>query len=333
MLPTRSGVADWLELAQPPTQWYPLQSPSLLEGCTGQSLHPSKPPDWKPKRTSPLSNPHYSHLAWDDTHAVRRKDGAWTITLEYSPSFHQASRGGHSTISSWSQPPQHACSAQDSSTPATTRQFRESPPSTLHNSYDWESSALGPADLFSSFGGPILPPTGDWSLGLGDGNINEVAWSLPGLDGVGDPFVLENNMSSGHLDASEMLPGYQANPDLLFNQPLGPHTMPEPEAGPANQAYSPSEMSPSSSSQGKAPRTQRRSPSVDPVTALKRQRNNVAARKYRQKRIDRITELEEELRGVKQERDDLRIRLARQEAEAAALRSMLQMNYEKGAKS
>ncbi|KAK8129937.1 hypothetical protein PG999_002317 [Apiospora kogelbergensis] len=64
---------------------------------------------------------------------------------------------------------------------------------------------------------------------------------------------------------------------------------------------------------------------VDSGTALKRQRNNVAAKKYRQKKIDRITELEMELKGVKDERDDLKIRLARQEAEASALRSMLRM--------
>ena len=44
-----------------------------------------------------------------------------------------------------------------------------------------------------------------------------------------------------------------------------------------------------------------------------------------QKRIDRINELELELDEVKQERDDLKLRLARQEAEAAALRTMLQM--------
>jgi hypothetical protein len=69
----------------------------------------------------------------------------------------------------------------------------------------------------------------------------------------------------------------------------------------------------------------RRSPPIDDVTALKRQRNNVAARKYRQKRIDRINELELELDEVKQERDDLKLRLARQEAETAALRTMLQM--------
>jgi hypothetical protein len=77
----------------------------------------------------------------------------------------------------------------------------------------------------------------------------------------------------------------------------------------------------------------RRFPPVDHVTVLKRQRNNVAARKYRQKRIDRISELESELDDVKQERDDLKLRLARQEAETAALRSMLQMKSGESRKS
>ncbi|RYP59577.1 hypothetical protein DL771_010845 [Monosporascus sp. 5C6A] len=77
------------------------------------------------------------------------------------------------------------------------------------------------------------------------------------------------------------------------------------------------------------PRGKKRSLSpVDSTAAIKRQRNNEAARKYRQKRRDRITELESELAVVKQERDDLRIRLARQEAETAALRSMLQLKPE-----
>jgi len=58
---------------------------------------------------------------------------------------------------------------------------------------------------------------------------------------------------------------------------------------------------------------------------LKRQRNNFAARKYRQKKVDRIKELEDEVDEIKRERDDLRIRLARQEAETAALRDMLRL--------
>lgn len=61
----------------------------------------------------------------------------------------------------------------------------------------------------------------------------------------------------------------------------------------------------------------------DSTVTLKRQRNTVAARKYRQKRIDRITELEGEVDSLKAEREELRIKLARQEAETAALKEML----------
>ncbi len=65
--------------------------------------------------------------------------------------------------------------------------------------------------------------------------------------------------------------------------------------------------------------------SADPEAVLKRQRNNVAAKKYRQKKIDRIKELEDEVEAVKRERDELRIRLARQEAETEALREVLRL--------
>ncbi|KAK3290250.1 uncharacterized protein B0H64DRAFT_332578, partial [Chaetomium fimeti] len=64
---------------------------------------------------------------------------------------------------------------------------------------------------------------------------------------------------------------------------------------------------------------------VDPEVVDRRHRNNLAAKRYRQKKIDRIEELEGEVKEVTRERDDLRIRLARQEAEVAALREMLKM--------
>jgi len=63
--------------------------------------------------------------------------------------------------------------------------------------------------------------------------------------------------------------------------------------------------------------------SNDQDLVIKRHRNNIAAKKYRQKKVDRIKELEDEVDEVKKERDELRIRLARQEAETAALREML----------
>ncbi|KAI5864052.1 hypothetical protein GGS23DRAFT_479910 [Durotheca rogersii] len=157
-------------------------------------------------------------------------------------------------------------------------------------------------------------------------------------------------MQGGQLvNAPDMLSGCELEDILLFNQPSDPpfspqldntspldqqqQSQPQPPSQPSQTFPSPLGAE-SSSSQDPTPKSRSRSsPSVDPVTALKRQRNNVAARKYRQKRIDRINELEAELRDVKEERDDLRLRLARQEAEAAALRSMLQLNSGKGGKS
>lgn len=62
-------------------------------------------------------------------------------------------------------------------------------------------------------------------------------------------------------------------------------------------------------------------PHADKV--LRRQRNTIAARKYRQKKVDRIEQLEKMLEEMTRDRDDLRIRLARQEAETEALKSIM----------
>lgn len=69
--------------------------------------------------------------------------------------------------------------------------------------------------------------------------------------------------------------------------------------------------------------------SEDDDAAVKRQRNTLAARKYRQKRLDRIKELEDALEEMTGERDELRIKLARQEAENEALKTMMKMQTEK----
>ncbi|KAI1281734.1 hypothetical protein F5Y07DRAFT_395584 [Xylaria sp. FL0933] len=186
----------------------------------------------------------------------------------------------------------------------------------------------------------VAPLTQDWlyGYGLGDGNLSggeagegtldagldlAIDWSLTDLGSSHETTpILGSELSPGSLD--DILP--PGDPALFFpSLPVStmPSAAPIPTPQPDYQSMSPptpnyDQAQPSTS--GK-----RRSPPVDHVTALKRQRNNVAARKYRQKRIDRINELEAELDEVKQERDDLKLRLARQEAETAALRSMLQM--------
>lgn len=61
----------------------------------------------------------------------------------------------------------------------------------------------------------------------------------------------------------------------------------------------------------------------DSEVVIKRQRNTMAARKYRQKRLDRISDLERSLSDMTQQRDDLKLKLARKEAQVEALREML----------
>lgn len=61
----------------------------------------------------------------------------------------------------------------------------------------------------------------------------------------------------------------------------------------------------------------------DEAIVSKRRRNNAAAAKYRQKKIDRISELEQELKAVSADRDELRLELARREVEIEVLRSLI----------
>ncbi|RYP80041.1 hypothetical protein DL770_006400 [Monosporascus sp. CRB-9-2] len=160
---------------------------------------------------------------------------------------------------------------------------------------------------------------------FGEGIVGGADWPFSGSVGSDELFSFGDTLNDiCHENLNITPPSYNLTPSPpLEILPPEPETPPEP--------LDRTVLAPSSSLSQEAPppeqpRGKKRSLSpVDPVTAIKRQRNNEAARKYRQKRIDRITELESELTVVKQERDALRIRLARQEAETAALRSMLQL--------
>jgi hypothetical protein len=60
-----------------------------------------------------------------------------------------------------------------------------------------------------------------------------------------------------------------------------------------------------------------------PSRIEKRKANTLAARRYRQKRVDQMSTLETELKQVKAERDDLKVRNARLEGEVETLRALL----------
>jgi hypothetical protein len=57
--------------------------------------------------------------------------------------------------------------------------------------------------------------------------------------------------------------------------------------------------------------------------AEKRRRNNIAAAKCRQKKLDRISELEEALAAIQKERDDLKLQLAKREEEIRVYRDIV----------
>ena len=69
--------------------------------------------------------------------------------------------------------------------------------------------------------------------------------------------------------------------------------------------------------------TKATSSAADSSRIEKRKANTLAARRYRQKRVDQVTGLEAELKEVKAERDDMKVRCAKLEGEVEALRALL----------
>ena len=66
------------------------------------------------------------------------------------------------------------------------------------------------------------------------------------------------------------------------------------------------------------------SPPAEPPTKVEKRRDNtLAARRYRQKRVDQMSGLEAELKEAKAERDEWKVRCAKLEGEVEALRALL----------
>lgn len=72
-----------------------------------------------------------------------------------------------------------------------------------------------------------------------------------------------------------------------------------------------------------SPSSSERSPNEQGCKVQKRRRNTEAARRYRQRKVDRVSELEEALQLMTKERDEMKLRLARSEAEADVLRGLV----------
>ncbi|RTE79263.1 hypothetical protein BHE90_006244 [Fusarium euwallaceae] len=157
----------------------------------------------------------------------------------------------------------------------------------------------------------------DTSLGVLDGAV------LPDMNTVGQDLGIGEDFLSQEPPIINTL---QQQP--TSSPPLVPPTTTSNNKSPSIPGTSTFSLHPSpaaSSSSGSSSSHKRKSSPEDEsaAVALKRQRNTLAARKYRQKRLDRISELEAALAAMTSERDDMRLQLARREAEVDALREML----------
>ncbi|KAM0217397.1 hypothetical protein ACHAQD_007370 [Fusarium lateritium] len=185
----------------------------------------------------------------------------------------------------------------------------------------------------------ILPLPCDFDTQAVFQGLDDATWDFGNTlqtnagDGLFDNIMIPD--LNGSLDAQQTLD--MGDGFFVQEQPLPVNSSPLEQQSTSNTPH-PTNKTPSSSIPGTSTFSLHPSPSSssgssrkrksspedeDSNVALKRQRNTLAARKYRQKRLDRITELEDALAAMKDERDDMRLQLARREAEADALREML----------
>jgi hypothetical protein len=132
-------------------------------------------------------------------------------------------------------------------------------------------------------------------------------------------------MSPGHdLQEQSTIGSYDNQLRIVHYQPTDgnvalsqPSRRSSPPSAPGGPRYS---ISKSDSLQAEL--TDSKTPNPDMIK-LRRQRNSAAARKYRQRRLDRIEELEQALQKTQAERDDLKVQIARWRGKAEALQSLM----------
>ncbi|KAI7021027.1 hypothetical protein KC366_g13478, partial [Hortaea werneckii] len=156
---------------------------------------------------------------------------------------------------------------------------------------------------------------------------------MVGAEGVIDtrPFRGAGNASTGgqeHLPPEPTKATADGNSDVMTGDTSSLRPWPTPDATLAENLSELSGNAPTHLSLGDDSPMKSTSPDSSRTTSTternrKRQRNTEAARRYRQRKVDRTAELEEALAAVSKERDELRLKLARSEAEAEVLRRMV----------
>ncbi|KAF2242411.1 hypothetical protein BU26DRAFT_494943 [Trematosphaeria pertusa] len=94
-------------------------------------------------------------------------------------------------------------------------------------------------------------------------------------------------------------------------------------SGSSSSSTNQNASSPEGCSNSKLSNSKSATPLPDSARVEKRRANTLAARRYRQKRVDQMTSLETQLKETQTERDELKVRCARLEGEVETLRQLL----------
>jgi hypothetical protein len=130
--------------------------------------------------------------------------------------------------------------------------------------------------------------------------------SLPSARTLG-PLIVDTPTDSG-FSRHQLQAGHPTPPSSLSN------------AGPSSKTSS---LATTAKPAPASPSTSESVEEVGDSRKRKRERNTEAARRYRQRRQDRLEELEEALAAMTKDRDELRIKLARSEAETDILKGLM----------
>ena len=134
-----------------------------------------------------------------------------------------------------------------------------------------------------------------------------------------------------------MAPTTQTSFDMSLSTPMEPskkptlhyvqHTLTKvdrSQSGSSTSIHNRNSYSPEQSPHTRLSNSTKSSPSNEPPSKVeKRKANTLAARRYRQKRVDQMSGLEAELKEVKADRDEWKVRCAKLEGEVEALRALL----------
>jgi len=150
-------------------------------------------------------------------------------------------------------------------------------------------------------------------------------------DGIHPSAPTSGSSSTGDQDGLRFRNEYAAT--TFPDQHLGSLSFPGEPSAPQSTATSTtvSPLQTTIDSYGSSTRSSpKKRPSTSPSSCSppedesnKRQRNTEAARRYRQRKMDRVSELEDALAAMTKANDDLKLKLARSEAEADVLRSLM----------